>query len=124
MQHRAQQGPRGHQGAEAAPLDDLIGLDLVATFDKPRMERFIDQLRGHTLPPVRLPAGLAPYRTLPPAEPPMHTRTRMAAAIAAAVAATGCVTRDDLLARGFTGEEIATHFTAARRAARVVDMAA
>lgn len=107
-------------------VDDLVGLDLVATFDKPRLDRFLDQLNGHPLPKVRLPdlhkGGLAPFRTLPPAEPPMHTRTRLAAAIAEAVAANGHVTRDELLARGFTGEEIATHFSAAKRAARVERM--
>jgi hypothetical protein len=110
-------------------FDDLVGLDLVATFDKPRMDRFIDQIRGYTAPQPLLPrdfhkAGLAPFRTLPPQEPPTHTRTRMAAAIAEAVAANGNVTREELLARGFTVDEIATHFTEARRAARVERMAA
>lgn len=97
---------------------------LLATFDKPRLDRFIDQIRGYTAPRPLLPAGLAPFRTLPPAESPMHTRTRMAAAIAEAVAANGNVTREELLARGFTVEEIATHFTEAKRAARVERMSA
>ena len=47
----------------------------------------------------------------------------MADVIARAVSATGCITRDDLTANGFTDTEIAEHFTEAKRIARVAEMA-
>jgi len=99
--------------------DRLIGLDDYG-FDRARFDRFVDQLNGHPAPRPLLAAGLAPFRTLPPPEPPTHTRTRRAAAIAEAVAANGHVTRDELPACGFTAAEIAAHFTAARVAAMTV----
>lgn len=95
--------------------DDLVGLDL----EHPRRRRFSEQLAGIALQRPRLPSGIALFSRLPAAEPPTHVRTRMAATIAERVAASGNVTHDDLVAAGFTGEEIAQHFTDARRAARV-----
>lgn len=99
--------------------DDLVGLDV----DHPRVRRFHQQIAGIALHRPTLPAGLAVFARLPPPEPPRHVRTRMAAEIARAVAASGCVTYDDLVAAGFTSEEITAHFTDARRAARVGRMA-
>ncbi len=106
--------------AEPVTYDDIVGLELT----HPRRRHFIGQLTGNVGPVPILAAGLAPFRTLPPAEAPTATRTRMAAEIARAVAANGCITREELLAAGFTEGEIAHHFTDARRAARVIDMAA
>lgn len=99
-------------------LDDIVGLD-----DPARLDRFYEQLAGVPLRRPVLSAGLASFRRLPPPEPPMHVRTRMAGVIAQLVAANNCVTREDLEQAGFTVAEIAQHFTAARRAARVADMA-
>lgn len=103
-------------------LDDLIGLDIINTMTPARRDRFLDQLAGVPAPQHKLPAGLAPFRTLPPPEAPKFVRTRLAAAIAEAVAANGNVTRDELLSRGFTPADLELHFTAARRAARVSAM--
>lgn len=99
-------------------LDDLIGIDLAPE----RQGHLLDQIMGSVLPTAPRRSGLEIFRTLPPAEPPTRTRTRMAAAIAETAAATGCVTHDDLIARGFTGDEIATHFRPALRASRAAAM--
>ena len=85
--------------------------------------RLLDQIAGYT-PKVIIPAGLAPYMLAPDEELPELTCLRMADAIARAVSGvTGCITRDDLLAAGFTGAEIEEHFTEAKRRARVAEMA-
>jgi len=100
-------------------IDDLVGLDLPPA----RIRRLHEQIAGIPHDRPVLSSGLAVYRRLPEPEPPTHTRTRMADTIARAVGANGCVTREDLEAAGFTGAEIAEHFTDARRAARVERMA-
>lgn len=99
-------------------LDDLIGIDLTPE----RQGHLFDQIMGSVLPAPRLPAGLAPFRLIPKPEAPTRTRTRMAAAIAETAATNGSVTHDDLLARGFSGDEIAAHFRDALRASRAADM--
>ena len=73
---------------------------------------------------AQLKSGLAPYMTLPPPEAERLVRARMAELIAARVAATNCITRDELLGAGFTEAEIVKHFHAAKRIARVTEMAA
>lgn len=113
---------------EQIAFDHLVGLDLDGTQMQPRLHparlrRLHEQIAGIALDRPTLPAGLSVFSRLPPPEPPRHVRTRMADAIARAVAASGCVTYDDLVAAGFTGEEITAHFTDARRAARVERMA-
>ena len=105
------------------PLDDLVGLDLVAKMTPARRNHFHHQIMGTVARPI-VPAGLAPFMTLPPAEPRTLVRARMAAEIARAFSAEGCVTRQGLEAAGFTVAEIETHFTDARRIARVDRMVA
>ncbi|MCX7363569.1 MAG: hypothetical protein NTV97_17195 [Alphaproteobacteria bacterium] len=73
---------------------------------------------------AQLKSGLAPYMTLPPAEADRLVRARMAELIVIRCAAANCITHEDLLAGGFTQAEITKHFHAAKRAARVVRMAA
>jgi len=73
---------------------------------------------------ARLKSGLAPYMTLPPAEADRLVRARMAELIELRVAAANCITREELLAGGFTAAEITKHFHAAKRIARVARMAA
>ena len=101
-------------------LDDIVGLEP----NHPRLRRFADQLFGAPLAPPIVPSGLAAFQHLPPPEPRTATRARMASEIVRAVAATGCVTREDLEQAGFTGAEIAEMFTEARRIAGVERMAA
>lgn len=105
----------------AAPrIEDIVGLDLVAAAMTPaRREHFYHQLGSGISRPI-IPAGLAPFLTLPGPEPRTLTRARMAAEIARAVSSNGCVTEDDL--RGFTREEIADLFTEARRISGVAEM--
>lgn len=100
--------------------DDLIGLDLPPA----RLQRLREQILGIPLDRPIVPSGLASFQYLPPPEPRTATRARMAAEIVRAVAATGCVTHDDLMAAGFTGAEITQLFTEARRIAGVERMAA
>lgn len=100
--------------------DDLIGLDLPPA----RLQRLREQILGIPLDRPIVPSGLASFQHLPPPEPRTATRARMAAEIVRAVAATGCVTHDDLSAAGFTGAEIAQLFNEARRIAGVERMAA
>ena len=105
-------------------FDDIVGLEP----DLPRRRRLVQQILGIPLAhsderPV-VPSGLAAFQHLPPPEPRTATRARMAAEIVRAVAATGCVTRDDLLAAGFTTAEIAELFTEARRISGVERMVA
>ena len=85
--------------------------------------RLAEQVLGFAQERPIVPAGLAPFMKLPDAEPRTITRARMADVIARAVSATGCITRDDLTANGFTDTEIAEHFTEAKRIARVAEMA-
>lgn len=68
-------------------------------------------------------SALAPFMLLPKPEPRRDIRTRMASVIAEAVSGFGCVTRQNLEDAGFTAREISEHFTGARRAARVAEMA-
>ena len=72
---------------------------------------------------LRIMSGLQQFMTLPEAESKRRVRARMAQLIAQTVAGTGCITREDLIAGGFSSEEIAEHFTEAKRAARVAGMA-
>jgi hypothetical protein len=67
-------------------------------------------------------AGLGPFMTLPPAEKPNVTRARMARFLSDHVAGHGSVTRDDIVAAGFSGDEIESHFTEAKRIARLAQM--
>ncbi len=99
-------------------FDDIVGLDV----EHPRVRRFNEQVAGIAIQRPQLPSGLAVYAILPPPEAVTQLRTRMAAVIAEVFATNGNVTHDDLTRAGFTGKEIATHFTAARRAARVERM--
>ena len=99
--------------------DDIVGLEL----DHPRRAHFAGQLSGHVERPI-IPSGLAPYLHLPAPEPRTLTRARMAAAIAQLVAGSGQVTRDDLVASGFTSAEIADLFSEARRISGVEKMVA
>lgn len=113
------------------PFDDLIGLDIEATADRviakltlAQQLRIQEQLIGIPVDQSpRLPAGLSPYRRLPAAEPGSHVRARMAQLIAQRVSAAGAVTREDLVSGGFDEEQIARHFAAAVRCARVDRMA-
>jgi len=82
----------------------------------------LDQVTGSVVRPI-VPAGLAPFMKLPDPEPRTLVRARMAELIARTVAATGCITIDDLKGGGFTAQEIEEHFTAAKRIARVAAMA-
>lgn len=72
---------------------------------------------------LKITSGLQQFMTLPEAETKRRVRARMAQLIAQTVAGTGCITRDDLIAGGFSSEEITEHFTEAKRAARVAGMA-
>ncbi len=72
---------------------------------------------------LKMMSGLQQFMTLPPAEAKHRVRARMADLIASRVSAVGCVTREDLIAGGFTSLEIDEHFTEAKRAARVAGMA-
>lgn len=72
---------------------------------------------------LRIMSGLQQFMTLPEAETKRLVRARMAQLIAQTVAGTGCITRDDLIAGGFSPDEIAEHFNEAKRAARVAGMA-
>lgn len=87
-------------------------------------QRHLAHARGEIPPepPPIVHAGLAPFLRLPNPEPRTLTRARMAAEIARAVSATGCITRQDFESAGFTGAEIEAHFTAAKRIARVARM--
>lgn len=112
------------------PFDDLVGLDIEATAQRvlskltlAQQLRLQDQLAGVSIERPRLPAGLAPYRRLPAAEPASHIRARMAQLIAQRVSATGAVTREDLVSGGFDEQQIARHFAEAVRCARVEQMA-
>ena len=128
--------------------DDIVGLDIeqgaqLALCELPRLAKpqaaaarpsqdealarrrthFAGQLTGNVERPI-IPSGLAPYLHLPAPEPRTLTRARMAAAIAQLVAGSGQVTRDDLVASGFTPAEIADLFTEARRISGVEKMVA
>lgn len=83
--------------------------------------QLLDQINGWRKRAI-VPAGLAPFMTTPDEEPSDLTCLRMADAIARAVSSTGCITRDDLQAAGFTVAEIEQHFTEAKRRARVSEM--
>lgn len=72
---------------------------------------------------LKIMSGLQQFMKLPPAEARLRVRARMADLIASRVSAAGCVTREDLIAGGFTPQEIEEHFTEAKRAARVAGMA-
>lgn len=75
-------------------------------------------------PPPIVPAGLAPFMTLPGRpEGRTLTRARMAQEIARAMSAEGRVTREDLERAGFTAAEITAHFESAVRVARASRMA-
>lgn len=67
-------------------------------------------------------SGLQQFMTLPPAEAKHRVRARMAQLISQTYAGTGCVTRGDLKAGGFSDQEIDEHFEEAKRAARVAGM--
>lgn len=103
--------------------DEIVGLDLVAAMAPARRRRFHEQLAGIALPAPLVPSGLRPFLHLPPPEAATTTRARMAAAIAERVAATGAVSRDDLLAAGFAAADIARHFRGALRASGAARMA-
>lgn len=96
------------------PLDDLVGLDLSPA----RRDHLIDQIFGTPLRPI-VPAGLAPFMTLPKPEPATLTRARMAQTMASLMAANGRVTRDDLEQAGFTRRQIEDHRDEAARIARL-----
>lgn len=83
--------------------------------------QLLDQISGWRKPAI-VPAGLAPFMKLPDPEPRTLVRARMAAEIARAVSSYGCVTLENLTAAGFTDQEIAEHFTEAKRIARVAEM--
>lgn len=104
-------------------LDDLVGYDAELAMSPARRQRFHEQLAGIPADPLKVPAGLAPFMRLPAPEPATLVRARMAETIARLVSANGNVTRDELLAAGFEPAELAAHFTAARRIARVDRMA-
>ena len=72
---------------------------------------------------LKIMSGLQQFMKLPEAETKRRVRARMADLILSRVSAAGCVTRDDLVAGGFTGQEIDEHFDEAKRAARVAGMA-
>lgn len=101
------------------PLDDLVGLDLAPA----RRDHLIDQICGSTIRPI-VPTGLAPFMTLPRPEAFTLVRARMAALLASVMAANGQVTRDDLERAGFDGDQIARHFTEAKRIAGLHRMVA
>lgn len=69
-------------------------------------------------------SALAPFLKLPRPEPRTNKRARMAKVISDSVAAKDHVTRDDLEAAGFSGEEIASLFREALRASGVERMVA
>ena len=71
---------------------------------------------------LKITSGLQRFMTLPEAETKRRVRARMADLVASRVSAVGCVTREDLVAGGFTQREIDEHFTDAKRAARVAGM--
>lgn len=100
------------------PLDDLVGLDLSPA----RRDHLIDQICGTPVrppTPFGVPAGLAPFMTLPKPEPATLTRARMAQTMASLMAANGRVTRDDLEQAGFTRQQIEDHRDEAARIARL-----
>lgn len=122
-------------------IDDLIGQDPPAdTTLSPKLQaHFAELAKNHPGKlaafvnglacsdrglAARIRCGLAPYMTLPPAEAERLVRARMAELIVLRCAAAGCITHEELLAGGFTAAEITRHFHAAKRAARVVEMAA
>lgn len=71
---------------------------------------------------LKMMSGLQQFMKLPPVEAKLRIRARMAQLIAQTYAGTGCVTRDDLKAGGFSEQEIVEHFAEAKRAARVAGM--
>jgi hypothetical protein len=91
------------------------------------MSAELDNARAYDEALIRLQAerpDLARFMRLPPKERPRLVRARMAELIVNRFSAAGQVTLDDLHAAGFTDAEIAEHFTAARRCARVERMVA
>lgn len=128
-----------------ANLDELIGNDVNANPDPARdpfardlaamaqglkdrpakLQAFISGLAHQgvlTRPAVA--SALAPFLKLPPPEPRTHKRARMARLISETVAATGQVTRDDLLGGGFSEADLTTLFRDALRVSDVQRMAA
>src|SRR5262245_49464146 len=107
-------------------MEELVGLDgeltplgLQVLLERGRQERAEALSKIVPLPPR---TDDTPFDRLPRREARRRTRARMAAEIARAMSAMGCVTREDLESAGFTGVEIAEHFVAARRAARAERM--
>ena len=82
--------------------------------------QLLEQLTGWRQPPI-VPAGLAPYMHLPAPDRKTLIRARMAAVIERAMTSNNCVTERDLAE--FDAREIREHLAAARRIARVSEMA-
>ena len=112
------------QEAEDALRDDVLARLGALAGDPAKAAAFANGLiLDGTAHRLKIKSGLQQFMTLPEAETKRRVRARMADLIVRRVSAADCVTRDDLIAGGFTQEEIDEHFTAARRAARVVGMA-
>jgi len=67
---------------------------------------------------------LRPFRKVPRADPPEGVRARMAEFLQHRYAAAGQITRDDLVAAGFTAPDIDRHFPDALTIARLPQMVA
>lgn len=80
-----------------------------------------DQLMGWRAKPCN--AGLGEFLTKPDPEPGDLVCARMADTIHRTVSSTGSISRDELIAAGFTVAEIEEHFTEAKLRARVAGMA-
>lgn len=102
-------------------IDELVGLDLVAAMPPARRAHFYSQIGSGIARPI-VPGGLAPFMHLPDTEPRTLTRARMAAEIARAMSANGCVTEQDLA--GFDPADVRDLFHEAKRIARVDRMVA
>ncbi len=123
---------RGYAGSSPAtitPLDDLVGLDLIAAMTPARRDHFCTQI-GSGIPRPLLPAGpsallragLAPFLHLPPEEPRTITRARMAEAMARIFPANGRINDEDLVACGSTRAQITDLSAEALRISRVAEM--
>ena len=114
--------PASQEADEALRDDVLTRLGALAS-DPVKAAAFANGLLlDGTANRLGIKSGLQQFMTLPPAEAKLRVRARMAQLIAQTYAGTGCVTRDDLRAGGFSDDEIAEHFTEAKRAARVAGM--
>lgn len=73
---------------------------------------------------AQLRPELQRFLKVPRAEPPKGVRARLAEFLQHRVAADGSVTREQVEAAGFSEAEIRAHFHAAKRIARLPQMAA